>query len=264
MSEMAAEYKLQGLWAPTPTSRRMSSGRWFDVAVPMSVDIDLEDVVLGLSRLTRWSGQTLRWRAPVSVLAHSLVVAETVLQYSEWPRTGDEWPNWRAARAVVGLAHDIHEVFLGDVCRPVEAALSAEAQQELRRLRDRIDSAVTAWLGPVLSIAKSYELIRWADDVAGYVEARLFFDGQHCPPWPETAPPRVKALWERISLSEFLKQYEQNEFRSCGCPLRWYFRPIEDCQRQFRLMMMALAPGLRGPGLGVDLDEWANGTVDGD
>ena len=39
--------------------QRMLSGRKLDILSPSPLDIEIEDIALGLSRVTRWNGQTL-------------------------------------------------------------------------------------------------------------------------------------------------------------------------------------------------------------
>ena len=38
--------------------QRMLSGRKLDILSPSPLDIEIEDISLGLSRVTRWNGQT--------------------------------------------------------------------------------------------------------------------------------------------------------------------------------------------------------------
>ena len=38
--------------------QRMLSGRKLDILSPSPFDIEIEDIALGLSRVTRWNGQT--------------------------------------------------------------------------------------------------------------------------------------------------------------------------------------------------------------
>ena len=37
----------------------MLSGRKLDILSPSPLDIEIEDIALGLSRVTRWNGQTI-------------------------------------------------------------------------------------------------------------------------------------------------------------------------------------------------------------
>jgi 5'-deoxynucleotidase YfbR-like HD superfamily hydrolase len=55
--------------------QRMLSGRRLDLLNPSPVDIEIEDIAHGLSRVARWNGQT-RGDYTFSVLQHSLIVEE--------------------------------------------------------------------------------------------------------------------------------------------------------------------------------------------
>ena len=39
--------------------QRMLSGRKLDILSPSPMDIEIEDIALGLSRVSRWNGQTI-------------------------------------------------------------------------------------------------------------------------------------------------------------------------------------------------------------
>ena len=53
----------------------MLSGRKLDILSPSPFDIEIEDIALGLSRVTRWNGQTTG-KYPYSVAQHSILVEE--------------------------------------------------------------------------------------------------------------------------------------------------------------------------------------------
>ena len=53
----------------------MLSGRKLDILSPSPFDIEIEDIALGLSRVTRWNGQTTG-KHPYSVAQHSMLVEE--------------------------------------------------------------------------------------------------------------------------------------------------------------------------------------------
>ena len=62
--------------------QRMLSGRKLDILSPSPLDIEIEDIALGLSRVTRWNGQTTGAHA-YSVAQHSILVEESFT--SEYP-----------------------------------------------------------------------------------------------------------------------------------------------------------------------------------
>lgn len=49
----------------------MLSGRKLDILAPSPFDIEIEDIALGLSRVTRWNGQTIGIHS-YSVAQHSM------------------------------------------------------------------------------------------------------------------------------------------------------------------------------------------------
>ena len=53
--------------------QRMLSGRRLNVIEPSPLDIEIEDIAYGLSRVARWNGQTIGDH-PYSVAQHSMLV----------------------------------------------------------------------------------------------------------------------------------------------------------------------------------------------
>ena len=91
----------------------MLSGRRLDLLHPSPLDVEIEDVAHGLSRVARWNGQTTgEW--PYSVAEHSLLVEEifTVMR-----------PNASREARLVALLHDAPEYVIGDMISPVKAAV---------------------------------------------------------------------------------------------------------------------------------------------
>ena len=83
--------------------QRMLSGRKLDILSPSPFDIEIEDIALGLSRVTRWNGQTTG-KYPYSVAQHSLLVEE--LFNIEYPDLDKKWN-------LAALLHDAHLSILG-------------------------------------------------------------------------------------------------------------------------------------------------------
>ncbi|MEL6197360.1 MAG: hydrolase, partial [Pseudomonadota bacterium] len=59
--------------APPRAWQRMLSGRRLDLLDPSPLDVEIEDIAQGLSRVARWNGQT-GGPHPFSVAEHSLLV----------------------------------------------------------------------------------------------------------------------------------------------------------------------------------------------
>ena len=79
--------------------QRMLSGRRLDLLDPTPVDVEIEDIALGLSRVARWNGQTQgAWS--FSVAQHSLLVEDLVGRLK--PETPGRW-------RLAALLHDAPE-----------------------------------------------------------------------------------------------------------------------------------------------------------
>ena len=94
------------------------SGKALDLLNPKPEQIELEDIVIGLSCTARWNGQT---RTFYSVAEHSCFVAAAV--YTHQPQL-----------AIYGLLHDAAEAYLGDVSSPVKALIPEFVEVEKRLL----------------------------------------------------------------------------------------------------------------------------------
>ena len=94
--------------------QRMLSGRKLDILSPSPFDIEIEDIALGLSRVTRWNGQTTG-KYPYSVAQHSVLVEE--LFNIEYPDLDKKWN-------LAALLHDAPEYVIGDLITPFKYALN--------------------------------------------------------------------------------------------------------------------------------------------
>lgn len=88
--------------------QRMLSGRRLNLAEPSALDIEIEDIARGLSRINRWSGQT-KGQHGFSVAQHSVLVTEQLRLLQ--PKATTEL--LRAA-----LLHDAAEYVIGDMISP--------------------------------------------------------------------------------------------------------------------------------------------------
>ncbi len=106
----------------TPTAgknrawQRMLSGRRLDLLDPSPLDVEIEDVAHGLSRVPRWNGQTEGPWA-FSVAQHSVLV-ERIAALA----TPDLAPQWRLA----ALLHDGPEYVIGDLISPFKAVVGGD------------------------------------------------------------------------------------------------------------------------------------------
>jgi 5'-deoxynucleotidase YfbR-like HD superfamily hydrolase len=138
--------------------QRMLSGRRLDLLDPHAIDIEIDDIALGLSRVARWNGQT-RGEHGFSVAQHSLIVEEIC---------GHIQPelavNWR----LMALLHDAAEYVIGDMISPFKAALGLD----YRRFEDQLEKAIHIRFGlPALMPAPVKKLIKQADHACAFFEA---------------------------------------------------------------------------------------------
>ncbi len=146
--------------------QRMLSGRKLDILSPTPFDIEIEDIALGLSRVTRWNGQTTG-KYPYSVAQHSVLVEE--LFNIEYPDLDKKWN-------LAALLHDAPEYVIGDLITPFKYALN----NSYRFVEDNLMKAVYLRFGlPALlpkhieaKIKKIDKALAWfeAVDLAGYEE----------------------------------------------------------------------------------------------
>jgi 5'-deoxynucleotidase YfbR-like HD superfamily hydrolase len=137
--------------------QRMLSGRRLNILDPSPLDIEIEDIAVGLARVTRWNGQTSGDWA-LSVAQHCLLVDDLLGGFRE-----DAPPAWRR----LALLHDAPEYVIGDLITPFKNALGDGYREIERRLMQavRIRFALTR-------LPKAAEtLVKRADRAAAYVEA---------------------------------------------------------------------------------------------
>jgi hypothetical protein len=138
--------------------QRMLSGRRLNLLDPSPMDVEIEDIAHGLSRLARWNGQTQgEW--PFSVAQHSLLVDDIAARLK--PKLATHW------RLAVFL-HDAPEYVVGDLISPFKAAVGLDYKD----LESRIMTAVRVRFGLPGYLPRHVEdLTKRADQVAAYLEA---------------------------------------------------------------------------------------------
>lgn len=138
--------------------QRMLSGRRLDLLDPSPLDVEIEDVAHGLSRVSRWNGQTIgEW--PYSVADHSLLVEELC---------GALRPKLSPVARLTALLHDSPEYVIGDLISPFKAVVGGA----YKALEERLLSAILLRFGaPAHPSADVVRLIKRGDRVAAYLEA---------------------------------------------------------------------------------------------
>lgn len=138
--------------------QRMLSGRRLDLLEPSPLDVEIEDIAHGLSRVARWNGQTAGDWA-FSVAQHSVLVDDLAGRL----RAGTA-RKWRLAV----LLHDAPEYVIGDLITPFKAAVGID----YKALEQRLMQAVLLRFGlPGELPGEIHELIKKADRAAAYLEA---------------------------------------------------------------------------------------------
>lgn len=136
----------------------MLSGRRLDLLDPSPLDVEIEDIAHGLSRVARWNGQTEgRW--PYSVAEHSILVEQLIHRLDP-----DLALKWRLAT----LLHDAPEYVVGDMITPFKAVIGPDYKE----VEKRLEGAVHLRFGlPARLPAEITAKIKRADKIAAYLEA---------------------------------------------------------------------------------------------
>ncbi|MBN2751912.1 MAG: HD family hydrolase [Rhodospirillaceae bacterium] len=116
---------------PPRVWQRMLSGRSLNLIDPSPLDIDIRDIALGLSRNTRWNGQTHGGHG-WSVAQHALFVVD-ILQ-----RLYPESPSWVLLAA---LLHDAPEYVTHDLITPLKAVVGDVFLTIENRLQEAVHQA---------------------------------------------------------------------------------------------------------------------------
>ncbi len=136
----------------------MLSGRRLDLLHPSPLDIEVEDIAQGLSRVARWNGQT-KGDWAYSVAQHSLLVEGLVRQMK---------PGYRPQWLLAALLHDAAEYVLGDLITPFKAAVGAD----YKKLEIRLSEAVHIRFGLPASLPQHVsDTIKRADKASAFFEA---------------------------------------------------------------------------------------------
>jgi uncharacterized protein len=140
------------------TWQRMLSGRRLNLIEPSPLDIEIEDIALGLARNTRWNGQTHGphgW----SVAQHSDLVVEIVRRIK--PRAG-------ARLLMAAKLHDASEYVTHDLITPLKAVVG----DVFKEVEQRLTRAIYLRFGLTAVLAPADKaLIKQADRIAAATEA---------------------------------------------------------------------------------------------
>ena len=140
------------------TWQRMLSGRRLNLIEPSPLDIEIEDIALGLARNTRWNGQT-RGDHGWSVAQHSDLVVDIVRRIK---------PRASARLLMAAKLHDASEYVTHDLITPLKAVVG----DIFKEVEQRLTRAIYQRFGlvPVLAHADR-ALMKRADRIAAATEA---------------------------------------------------------------------------------------------
>ena len=164
--------------------QRMLSGRRLDLINPSAMDIEIEDIAHGLSRVARWNGQTTGDHA-FSVAQHSVIV-ERIADTLE-PGADRKW-------LLAALLHDASEYVVGDMISPFKDALGVD----YRAFEDKLMQAVHVRFGlPAIITPQLKKFIKRADKISAYLEATQIAGFGHRESQEFFGPPPVAVRgWE--------------------------------------------------------------------
>lgn len=138
--------------------QRMLSGRRLDLVNPAAIDIEIEDIAHGLSRVARWNGQTIG-DYPFSVAQHSLLVEEIFTAQN---------PSASNADKLAALLHDAPEYVIGDMISPFKAVLG----NHYKTFEHSLQRAIHIRFGLPAEISRALAgQIKQADKVSAWLEA---------------------------------------------------------------------------------------------
>ncbi len=182
--------------------QRMLSGRRLDLLDPSPVDIEIEDIAHGLSRVARWNGQT-SGEYSFSVVQHSVLVEDFVSTIK--PETSAKW-------RMAALLHDAPEYVIGDMISPFKTAIGLD----YKSLETRLQAAIHIRFGIPPEIPATIEkLIKRADHASAYFEAIQlagFSEEEAAKLWkkPAVIPDyKIPPLPPEEAKFEFLKRFDE-------------------------------------------------------
>jgi len=136
----------------------MLSGRRLDLINPSAMDIEIEDIAHGLSRVARWNGQTVGDHS-FSVAQHSVLVEK--ISRTLQPEADPQW-------FLAALLHDASEYVVGDMISPFKNALGID----YRSFEDKLMQAVHIRFGlPAVISPQLKKFIKRSDKISAYLEA---------------------------------------------------------------------------------------------
>lgn len=172
--------------------KRTTTGRYIDLNLMRPSDVDLEDVISSLSRMVRFDGHGER--EPLSVLQHSLLVLDLLIDEGNFTQ-------------LLGLVHDAHEAYIGDIGTPVKTHFGFDGDTN-------ICSVVRHALLPPNS-GYVYGPVKDADILSLDIERRSLWNSngpEHDQYWPLPKGPRLNTS-QCLEHYKRAKSYDKSDFR---------------------------------------------------
>ena len=138
--------------------QKMLSGRRLDLINPSAMDIEIDDIAHGLSRVARWNGQTIGDNS-FSVAQHSVLVEK--ISHTLQSDIDQTW-------LLAALLHDAAEYVVGDMISPFKNALGVNC----RSFEDKLMQAIHIRFGlPAVIPPQLKKFIKRSDKISAYLEA---------------------------------------------------------------------------------------------
>jgi 5'-deoxynucleotidase YfbR-like HD superfamily hydrolase len=178
------------------TWQKMLSGRKLDLLNPSAMDIEIEDIAHGLSRVAKWGGQTAGDHA-FSVAQHSLLVEQIARTLQ---------PSSDASWFLAALLFNAADYAVGDMVTPLKEALGEYSTFESKLMQAiHVRFGLPAVVSPLLK-----KFITRSDRAATYLEATQIAGFSEAESRKIFGPPPVTLRdWkvEPVSAPEAKKQF---------------------------------------------------------
>lgn len=158
---------------------------------PKPADITMEDIAWGLSGINRYGAQ-----APVSITIaeHCILVGSACREAAEFKKLSErECILWQ----LVGLLHDAHEAYIGDLIRPFKNTLNLfdGAVDALGTVTRNLDRVIAEFFG-IDPLMFNDELVKDADVAVLHLEAEGWC-GWNTSGWDPAKPFRLRDRYSR-------------------------------------------------------------------
>ena len=137
------------------------SGIKFNLFNPAAEDVNIEDISHALSNICRFNGHSSRF---FSVAQHCLIVSHLLMQET-------------TRLMLLGLLHDAHEAYIGDMPTPVKRLLNViiqgdEFENALSIVKSSLDNAIYERFQIELPTEAESSIIKTADNSSLVMEAK--------------------------------------------------------------------------------------------